>query len=248
MLAGNQNTTTLPKCEFCGSEKFSNRQTPGGYKDICDLCYRKLVSEYNNKHMNSFLSDIGVSKRFLPCRFENYIANTESQKTAVSFLKTIEYGSNFNSQVFITSARPGTGKTHLAVATISNYLSTGAKKDTLRFKTSPQIFLSIKSVFNSDSKTEEDVIRKYTEVDFLVIDDIGVEKVSDWSLQVWYMIIDERYSMMKPTLYTSNLSIGNIADTLGARIASRLSSGIVLTIEGDDYRLKNRISIERKAA
>jgi DNA replication protein DnaC len=62
------------------------------------------------------------------------------------------------------------------------------------------------------------------------------------------MIIDERYSMMKPTLYTSNLSIGNIADTLGARIASRLSSGIVLTIEGDDYRLKNRISIERKAA
>jgi DNA replication protein DnaC len=65
--------------------------------------------------------------------------------------------------------------------------------------------------------------------------------VSDWAKQIWYIIIDRRYSDMKPTIYTSNLSLGEIAEFYGDRIASRLSAGIVLTIDAKDYRLANRV-------
>lgn len=38
-------------------------------------------------------------------------------------------------------------------------------------------------------------------VDLLVIDDLGAEKRTDWSEQAIYIIIDERYSSGRATLY-----------------------------------------------
>jgi len=63
------------------------------------------------------------------------------------------------------------------------------------------------------------------EVDCLLLDDLGVEKVSDWVLQELYILIDYRYEYLKTTVITSNYSLEELADRLGdPRIPSRIDS------------------------
>lgn len=45
----------------------------------------------------------------------------------------------------------------------------------------------------------------------LVIDDLGVEKVSDWSEEMFTQILDERMSNYRPTIITSNFSISQLS-------------------------------------
>lgn len=182
------------------------------------------------------LAERGVKKRYLNCSFENFQTRNEILKNVKDRLESITQ--EFTDSVFITSSNSGTGKTHLAVALLRKLLWNGFTS--FRFASSPDIFLEIKSCY-SDNTPESRIINKYCNYQLLVIDDIGVERVSEWALQIWYMIIDRRYSEMKPTVYTSNLSIREIAEKLDTRIASRLSSGIVITIESEDFRLKQRI-------
>ena len=224
-------------------------------KEVCPKCgsveglvfmYGKLMScekcslisrvEKFKKEPEVLLKSIGIPQRYLNCSFDNFKCSTEEMKKVYNVCKGIDC--NFDSSLFIHSNRPGTGKTHLAVSIIRNICEQGVLNKP-KFISSPFLFLEIKNTFNENNEeSEKTVIDKYTSCKYLFVDDIGVEKCSDWANQIWYMIIDSRYSQMKPTVYTSNLSIGEIASKIDPRIASRLASGIVLNLDAPDHRLK----------
>ena len=170
----------------------------------------------------------------MDCSFDSYKISTGEQREAVEELKRIS--SKFTDCVLINSKKPGTGKTHLAVALMRKLMQEGFFE--IHFISSPFLFLDIKNSFDNKECSESSIIKKYCGYGFLIIDDIGVEKISEWAQQIWYMIIDQRYSEMRPTIFTSNMSLGDIARDLGTRIASRLGGGIVLTIEGQDMRIQ----------
>jgi len=86
------------------------------------------------------------------------------------------------------------------------------------------LLLDIRASFqDSGAISEEAIIRKYTDVHYLTLDDVGPEKITDWVLQTLYTIIDRRCRDIKPTLITSNLKLSEIEAKMGARIASRIS-------------------------
>ena len=73
----------------------------------------------------------------------------------------------------------------------------------------------------------------------LVLDDVGVEKISDWVLEKFYLIINNRYEQNIPVFITSNCSLDQLADRVGDRIPSRLAEMCdVITLIGKDKRLK----------
>lgn len=221
-------------CPKCGSKE--NLIYDYGKIVSCKKCYLNSKTDEFKKNNESILQKIGVPKRYLNCSFENFKCTDESTKSVLSECKKVD--NNFNSSMFIHSTRPGTGKTHLAVSIIRSLCESGFINKP-KFISSPFLFLEIKSSFNKENEEPENkIIEKYTKCEFLFVDDIGVEKCSDWANQIWYMIIDSRYSQMKPTVYTSNLSIGDIASKIDPRIASRLASGIVCNLDTTDYRLK----------
>jgi DNA replication protein DnaC len=83
------------------------------------------------------------------------------------------------------------------------------------------------------------LIEKYAGKKCLILDDLGVEKTTEWSLQTLYTIIDRRYREEKQTLITSNLTLDEIAEKVGDRIASRIAGMCkVVEIKGRDRRLK----------
>ena len=49
-------------------------------------------------------------------------------------------------------------------------------------------------------------------------------------------IIDCRYSHKKATLFTSNLSVEQLAQSVGARLADRIASDIVIELKGSSRR------------
>ena len=92
------------------------------------------------------------------------------------------------------------------------------------FITVPELLLEFKSGYsNKEGPTEEELVKKYSVVDLLVLDDFGVERTTDWSFQLLYIIINRRYENMKMTIFTSNFNLAELAEKLGDdRIPSRI--------------------------
>ncbi len=91
------------------------------------------------------------------------------------------------------------------------------------FITIPELLLEFKSSYDDKKITEKELVEKYSGVDLLVLDDFGVEKTTDWSFQLLYIIINRRYEGMKKTIFTSNLSLKELSEKLGDdRIPSRI--------------------------
>lgn len=137
----------------------------------------------------------------------------------------------------LLTGKTGCGKTHLAAAMLAECLP---KHRNAIFVTVPELLMKIRSVFSPHATmTEEEVVEHYTSCGLLMLDDLGAEKTSEYSITTLYLILDRRNRQCSQTVVTSNLSLPEIADTLGARIASRLADMKIITIASmGDYRKK----------
>ena len=85
-------------------------------------------------------------------------------------------------------------------------------------------------------------MRKYTECDLLIIDDLGAEFTSQFTTAAIGNLINERLYEKRPTIISTNLSGKELAERYSERTASRiLGEYRKLFFVGEDIRfLKNR--------
>lgn len=145
----------------------------------------------------------------------------------------------------------GSGKTHLAIALMNEWgadtIAQGSEgfyfsKGQAVFLPAVELLLEIKESWRNEedarAESEKKIMDKYASKPLLVVDDLGAEKVSEWSRSVVYLLIDRRYRNNLQTIITSNLSPGQLADQLDTRIASRINEmGAVIDLGTHDYRL-----------
>ena len=147
-----------------------------------------------------------------------------------------QYAASWPPGDILLSGPCGSGKTHLAISILREQIQSGHWLS-VWFVSATDLLLEIKKTFEPESAwSESEVIDKYTEIEFLVIDDLGAEYVSEWVIATFYQILDRRFREAIPTLITTNLSIQEIEQRFGARIASRLSGYRLIGIQGSDYR------------
>jgi DNA replication protein DnaC len=152
-----------------------------------------------------------MGERFLQRTFKTFIAETPNQKAAV--LVASEYARNFDSKLpkrgqplpgrngFLITGTKGTGKTHIAAA-IANYLL--RRGTAVICTTERNLFGAIRRTYSHTSGDESAVREVYERVSLLVIDDLGKEKPSEWTLATLYAIIDGRYENAMPLIITTN--------------------------------------------
>lgn len=140
----------------------------------------------------------------------------------------------------------GTGKTHLT-ACICNELLNNFQQ--CLFTNFFEISKMIRSTFGRYNTDAETVINRICEIDFLFIDDLGTEVLQrngedNWLQEQVFDIINKRYNNKKPTIFSSNYSLGELITERGMmqKTVDRIMemSTVIIKVDGKSYRLKNR--------
>ncbi len=139
----------------------------------------------------------------------------------------------------------GSGKTHIAFA-----LHTACFKKLnrhSRFFSTTRLLYEMRKDFDRDGydkKRLDEELLNYRGL--LILDDIGAEKPTEWVEQTFYLIINERYIDKLPTIFTSNLPIGELAQRIGDRTASRIVEMCDVVDLGDKDRRVLQAKKEKK--
>ena len=95
---------------------------------------------------------------------------------------------------------------------------------------------------------EDFKVDQYVKVPILLIDDLGKETGTQWVCEMLYMIFNERYESMKPTIITTENGLDDIRKNYivkdgdqiidrGKSIVSRLTEDFIyIPLTGEDYR------------
>lgn len=203
--------------------------------------------ELRKQKIESILGKSGIKKRYLSRTIDSFSVTAENKK---SFEVATDYIKNFRE--YFTQGKGlylegpcGTGKTHLAIAIALAIINTGVP---VICKTSIDILGDIKRCYERNSEvTEEEVLEAYKTVDLLIIDDLGKEQVTEWSVPVLYSILNERYEALLPTIITTNYNTTALAEKLSAKGDTETAAAIIsrfvesykrVTMAWADYRRK----------
>lgn len=133
---------------------------------------------------------------------------------------------------------PGAGKTRIATAIARRFTRGVVMKST-------EILRESRRGVGRKTEDEFAAVDRMARVGVLVIDDLGVDKDTDFAFSVFYNLIDKRWIQKRNGLIvTSNNSLDRLAENYGDdRITSRLAGlckGHVFDLGGEtDYRIKN---------
>ena len=208
-----------------------------------------LVEEQEKRRQRiaDILGRSGIKKRYLSRTIDSFSVTAENKR---SFEVATDYIKNFRE--YFTQGKGlylegpcGTGKTHLAIAIALAIINTGVP---VICKTSIDILGDIKRCYERNSEvTEEEVLEAYKTVDLLIIDDLGKEQVTEWSVPVLYSILNERYEALLPTIITTNYNTTALAEKLSAKGDTETATAIIsrfvesskrVTMSWADYRRK----------
>ena len=140
----------------------------------------------------------------------------------------------------------GTGKTHEAYGAFRRIAEAGPRSYEIRAITAADMYGLLRP--NGSARGAEEELRRLCRVPLLLLDDLGSAKATEWTEEITYRLINERYNACRPTAYTSNLPTDSrdekgqrhgpdLITALGERIVSRLSQDTaVVAMTGPDRR------------
>ena len=132
----------------------------------------------------------------------------------------------------------GTGKTTLAM--LVSKAAVEAQR-TVAIYSLPRLLARIRRTYDAEAgEPYLEFFERLTSVDLLHVDDLGVEKRSDWVLEQLYAIVNERYEAQRSIVVTTNLDQAALEEEIGPRTVSRLVEicGDPLPLFGDDLRYR----------
>jgi DNA replication protein DnaC len=227
-----------PKCQQCGSPVKALLNTITGNllgNRLCPTCEIKeqqqrhlaMIATKNRQKMwrqaniAKLLGRAGVPDRYRNCTLENFAGHLPRTRPTV------------------LCGPCGIGKTHLAVGYLRDWIIENGCLET-QFYRIIGLLRAIRGSFNehADESENEVINRLGKESRFLVLDDLGAEAPTEFAIQTIYDIVDLRYSHELPLIITTNLTMDQIANLYGDRLASRLAGmGNVVELIGKDHRL-----------
>ena len=95
---------------------------------------------------------------------------------------------------------------------------------------------------NTDSHISKDNYENLFDCDLLIIDDLGTELTTSFTMSKLSVCINERFLNHRSTIISTNFRISEISSVYGERNWSRIiSSYSLLHFFGEDIRLKKKV-------
>lgn len=143
------------------------------------------------------------------------------------------YPAVYNGPSMLLLGGTGTGKTHQAMGVVRGIAAFGVRSQ-WKGVTAPDLYASLRPRHGVDSETE---FRAVADARFLIVDDLGAAKNSEFVEEINYRLVNHRYEAVLPTIFTSNVPPKQLAGAVGDRVASRLTEMTTrVVLDGADRR------------
>ena len=142
------------------------------------------------------------------------IVDTAGNSEAVHLIKSFASGNA--PPIVMLIGPPGTGKTHMLEAVGRYFLK---RSMSVRYVLVSSMLDSLRPSGDRDPRSE---ISEFLLPRLLILDDLGVEKASEWVEEKLMAVIDDRYRNNRSLLVASNSTQIELIHKLGARITDRL--------------------------
>ena len=135
---------------------------------------------------------------------------------------------------------PGSGKTMLCCIALNELMLRCARPGKF-LDLSFGYFQTLRGSYNRESRDygqSTQIIEALTDVPFLVIDDFGLAKDTEWAQEMLYNLVDARYQEERVTLVTANKNVEEFRELAGGRIYSRFMEMFhIVHVQAPDYRM-----------
>jgi len=198
-------------------------------KVICS-CRKKEIEEETLKveqvskqmRLDRVMKNSLMDENFRRKTFESWDRSRGNEKI---FNISRKYADNFQKMKtenvgLLFYGNPGNGKTYAAVAIANDLLE----------RSIPVVCVSINSLLDRIKESyskwgqegEDAILRNLANADLVIIDDLGTEQKTEWSISRVYSIIDSRYRNLLPLIITTNFTIADLKKRYGDRTHDRI--------------------------
>lgn len=151
-----------------------------------------------------------------------------------------------NAGLIVLRGSIGTGKTHQAYGALRRIAEAGSRDFQMIATTAPDLYGLLRP--GGSEKGSEHELKRLCRIPLLLLDDLGTEKLSEFTEEATYRIVNHRYNESLPLLITTNLPISSnagpgqdLVSRLGDRLASRLAqTATIVSFDGPDLRRELR--------
>lgn len=208
---------------------------------ICDGCAKKRKREkvLREEEERRLLVEKEVHQRIIQSGISDYWyprgtfkeSNPDIHREA--FCIALDYAQEFTLQSpsLVFSGDYGTGKTHLAMCIANHILR--QKGIPVIVKKARDLLLELRNLYGDDTKnTEKGYLDYVLSVPLLVLDDVGLDKLTEWTEGVYWTVFDRRMERQLPIIITTKYSMTGLQNDIGDRIGFGAKSRLLRMIEG----------------
>ena len=141
---------------------------------------------------------------------------------------------------YLLHGNPGTGKTLMGCIALNELMLRWAKPG--RFLSlSRTYFQKLRDTYSADSERYGhtwSILEELCTMPYLVLDDFGIQRGTEWEIEMLYDLVDARYGDQRFTVVTTNQPLDELKDLAKGRIYSRLVEMChPIPMDGPDYRM-----------
>ncbi|MBR6826118.1 MAG: ATP-binding protein [Oscillospiraceae bacterium] len=223
-----------PICGSCGGTGYIG-------STMC-TCLRELCRQEQKKELTSLLGSGRES--FESFRLDYYpdipdsVLGVSPRRLMQSNFKICRrYAQNFGPGAgnLLFVGPTGLGKTFLSACIARQVADRGYS---VVYETAIRVFTDFETEkFSMRQEENRGLSRKYLECDLLIIDDLGTEMTTPFTVSALYHIVNTRMMENLSTIISTNLSDNVLDQRYSPQIASRITAGYrVIKFAGDDIR------------
>ena len=228
-----------PLCPKCGDTGYQGSATCDCVKERCTILLKEQLSTVlpiQDQNFDKFRLD------YYPTRVDSRLGDSPREIMADNLYECRTYAKEFTPHApnLLFYGSTGLGKTFLSTC-IAEEVS--ARGFSIAYDTAINIIATYETIKfgNGDGEAAAERAARYERADLLIIDDMGTEMGTAFTVSALYNLINSRLMAKRPIIINTNLLPEQLSDKYSPAVASRLRGEFKpLHFVGDDIRLMKK--------